>query len=359
MRLILTQCFPPVVGGVENLMEGMARALAAAGEVVVLADAVSGEYKTAQKVELPYRVRRFGGVKFWRRRKKAQVARHMIRQGEVREVFCDSWKSAEFLAPAAARIVVLAHGSEYPLSPSKRKKQRIVKALSASTRLLAVSRATRERMAGCGVEETRVTIWPPPIMPPPAPTPAESARMQSMWQDGAPRLLTVARLVKRKGVDTAIRAAAELSAQYPQIRHVIAGEGPCAEELRQLAGKSGKTVRLIGAVSEGEKSALYQSADVFVLPVRASGDDMEGFGMVFLEAGYYGLPAITGQCGGAAEAVQDGVSGLHCDGTNTAAVQAAIAKLLADESLRQRLGDNARRCAHSALWPVRAAELLE
>ena len=127
--------------------------------------------------------------------------------------------------------------------------------------------------------------------------------------------------------------------------------------LVQQRGLEGNVV-FAGVVSDEEKAALYGGADVFVLPVREDGDDMEGFGLVFLEAGLHGLPSICGKSGGAADAVEDGRTGIHCDGRDIGGVHAALARLLSDDALRRRLGDAARVKAEANVWGRRIGELV-
>lgn len=361
--LILTQCFPPAAGGVENLMGGLAEALSEAGEnVEVFADGRSAGIDAA----LPFPVRRFGGLKFLRREAKARAAARALRKAGAARVFCDSWKSLERLpSDCCARSAVFAHGSEYPPAAPARKRRRIEAALAKAERVFAVSRAAQERMRlGSAAEAAaRAAVWHPPLRAPSEPSEDDENRARSLWNGGSLRLLTVSRLAARKGVDTAVRAAAALSQEFPGLRYVIAGDGAEATALRDLAAQSGagECVRFAGEVGEGAKSALYGSADIFVLPSRPAPDggaDMEGFGIVFLEAGYYGLPAAAGNAGGAAEAVEDGQTGMLCDGGSPESLIQVLRTLASDEELRRRLGENARQKARAALWPRRVGELL-
>ena len=358
MILILTQCFPPVAGGVENLVGGLARAFAAAGErVLVYADAPV----SADDASAPYTIVRYDGAKFLRRRRKARDAALLLAGGDVKQVYCDSWKSLEHLKlpPSAAPVVVLAHGSEYPLSPSPRKRWRIQQALDKSRHVLAVSAHTRQRTIPYLRDTQKLGVWHPPFNAPASPSAAVVTRMRALWQDGTPRVLTVARLSPRKGVDAAIRAVADLAATYPALRYVIAGDGAQAAMLRQRVVELNKGGRICfaGAVNDEEKSALYAAADVFLLPGRVLGDDVEGFGLVYMEAAHFGVPSVSGRDGGAAEAVDDGVTGLHCDGGSVESVRQTLSRVLEDESLRRRLGEKARQKAENFSWAAKLREL--
>ena len=123
---------------------------------------------------------------------------------------------------------------------------------------------------------------------------------------------SVSRLVPRKGMDTLIRAAAQLRTGYPDLRVVIAGRGRDRERLGRLVARIGAPVEFAGFVDEADKAALMATADVFAMVCRNrwAGLEQEGFGIVFAEAAACGVPQVCGQSGGAAEAVEDGVTGL-------------------------------------------------
>lgn len=115
-------------------------------------------------------------------------------------------------------------------------------------------------------------------------------------------VLTVARHVRRKGIDYTIQSVKELSKKYPQLQYIITSTGPDTEHLKKLANDA-KNIHFVGKISDKELSAFYDLSDVFCMPVRTDSTDIEGFGMVYLEANYHDLPVIAGNGGGAKEAV--------------------------------------------------------
>jgi len=159
---------------------------------------------------------------------------------------------------------------------------------------------------------------------------------------------SVSRLVPRKGMDVLIEAARRLRPDHPDLVVAIAGDGRDAGRLRRLVKRSGAPVRLLGRVSEEDKSALLGASDVFVMACRNrwGGLEQEGFGIVFLEAAAAGIPQVAGESGGAAEAVLDGKTGLVVGRPEDPSdVAAALARLLDDEALRRRMGLAARERA--------------
>lgn len=164
-------------------------------------------------------------------------------------------------------------------------------------------------------------------------------------------IVGVSRLVPRKGFDTAIRAVARMRESHPDLVLAIAGKGRDDDRLRKLAGELDAPVRFLGRVANDDLPRIYGCADVFTMLCRNrwGGLEQEGFGIVFVEAAACGVPQVAGQSGGAAEAVADGETGLVLDepGADDAAPRAAeaFATLLDDDALRSRMGAAARRRA--------------
>ncbi len=166
-------------------------------------------------------------------------------------------------------------------------------------------------------------------------------------------VLTLGRLDPRKNHAAVIAAVAGLGEKFPQLVYVIAGQGRQTQALRDQAAKLGVADRVVfaGAVDTPTKLAMYGGCDVFAMPAIQDGTDVEGFGMVFLEAGACGKPTLAGMVGGQAEAVIDQKTGLVVDGTDAQAVTGSLGKLLEDTALRQRLGKAGQEHALEFDWP--------
>jgi len=161
-------------------------------------------------------------------------------------------------------------------------------------------------------------------------------------------IVSISRLVPRKGFDTAIRAAARMRHRRPELVLAIAGGGRDAERLRRLAAELRAPVKFLGRVSNDDLPRLYGCADLYAMLCRNrwGGLEQEGFGIVFVEAAACGVPQVAGDSGGAAEAVADGETGLvirHPDDVD--AVVAAFEALLDDPDRRIEMGRAARRRA--------------
>lgn len=361
MIVVVTQCFPPAIGGIENLMGGAARALHARGhDVVVFADGHRGQVDDASQFGA---VRYFSGWKPLRRWRKARALRKLLSQGTVDAILTDSWKSVETLAGSGASldgvtVVSYAHGNEFPKTPTSSKVRRIAAALALVDRVVANSHFTAERAeryAGSGV----VVVRPPPVeqlMPSSA---DDRAWAQTLWRGGRPRLLSLARLEPLKGIDHTVMALGQLVGRHPGLAYVVAGPGNDLPRLRSLVAENGleERVTFAGAVSGGRKTALYESADLFVMPTRRVGDREEGFGMVYLEAAQCGLPFVGGLSGGARDVLGDEDVGVLVDGQDVAAIAAAIGSIIGDDERRTRMAQAAHKSAGGTVWPNQVAAL--
>ncbi|MDZ4867139.1 MAG: glycosyltransferase family 4 protein [Alphaproteobacteria bacterium] len=352
MILISTQCFPPDRGGIEILMGGLADALAASGkDVAVFAD---DAHETGPEIKAPYPIHRFGGFKPLRRRRKAWAIAKAVKRGGVEAIFADSWKSIERLPKLNVAIVVLAHGMEFPPNPTSGKQGRIVRALAKATRVVANSAYTASQAKPyVANSETRLRVINPPIGPQDEPTAGELGDLRAVIAGRSPVLLTLARLEPRKGIDMVIRALPDILKTHPNAVYIVAGGGEDRPRLEKLVVDSGvgRHVHFAGAVDGPAKAALFSVADVFLMPARREGNSVEGFGIVYLEAAWYGVPSLAGREGGAVDAVRDGETGLLCNGDDLADVRRQILRLLDDAALKKKLSAGASaRAKGPAQW---------
>ena len=183
--------------------------------------------------------------------------------------------------------------------------------------------------------------------------------------DGSRIVLTLGRLVERKGIDRSLDAFRICvdKLRDPSIEYWIAGDGPDREKLQAQAAQLGVAdrVRFLGAVSDEEKTRLYSAADLFVTTSRELSDgDAEGFGIVFLEANACELPVVAGRSGGIEDAVQDGVTGLLVDPNDVAGIAEAMITLLSDRAAAQAMGRAGRARAMTEFsWEKVASRIVQ
>jgi len=232
----------------------------------------------------------------------------------------------------------------------------------ATNRIVAISQFTRNLLIEAGVHAKTVFVVRPGTDPVRF-VPSEKNRemIARLGLDGKQVLLTVGRLCERKGQDTVLRAMPAVLREVPNAVYLIAGDGEYGSELRELADSLGiaANVRFLGEVPQEELPDIYGLCDVFVMPNRVlGGNDVEGFGIVFLEANACGKPVIGGRSGGVPEAVVDGETGLLVDGSSPAAVAEAVLRLLRNPDLARRLGRAGReRVCRELTWDHTGAQV--
>ncbi len=175
-----------------------------------------------------------------------------------------------------------------------------------------------------------------------------------------PTLLSVGDVKPRKGYHLSLRAFAIVKSQLPTARYWIVGRCEPNRYYQQLERLLSELnlgdVTFFGAVSDEEMSLCYQEAAVFVLAPQFEGLQFEGFGLVFLEAGAYGLPVVATRTGGVSDAVQDGQTGLLVEAGDVDGLANALLRLLTDAELARRLGQANRGWAETLTWERTAAE---
>ncbi len=221
-------------------------------------------------------------------------------------------------------------------------------ALTRADRVVAVSRYTRGLVVAAGANPDRVALISPGVDLPPAASLDRDRR-------GSPTILTISRLEDRyKGHDVVLRALPLVRVEVPGVCWRVIGDGPLRPTLEERARTMGlgESVQFLGAVSDDVRDRELATADVFCMVSRmpTGGFAGEGFGIVYLEAGAYGLPVVAGATGGALDAVVEGETGLLVDPDDHVAVADALVSLLRDRDLANRLGRGGRARAERLTW---------
>lgn len=185
--------------------------------------------------------------------------------------------------------------------------------------------------------------------------------LESLELTGKRIILTIGRLVERKGQDTVIRALPKVLSKVPDAVYLVGGRGPYEQKLRDLARELHveDNVRFLGFIPDEKVVPLYSICDIFVMVNRETDQDgPEGFGMVFTEASAAGKPVIGGKSGGTKDSIVDGVTGYRVDPQDVESVADNIIALLNDDSLRQTMGENGRKwVVDNCNWKDKAMQL--
>ena len=372
---LLTELFPPAVGGSAVLFYEIYTRLTSL-PVTVITDARSGNdtvpHPSFRLVEHAVSTRNWGvshvpGVRHHLR--TASALRSVARNGRT-VVHCARALPEGLAAWLASRLggcryVCWAHGEDLITARSSREYELLTtRILRSATFAIANSRNTASLISSFGVSPTRIKVVYPGV---------DSQRFSPAIDGGHIRrglgiaddeilLLSVGRLQRRKGHDHVIRTLARLRSELPPLRYVIVGDGEEREYLNALAEQCrvGDRVRFVGQVADSDLPRFYAASDIFLMPNRVEQGDIEGFGIVFLEAASSCRPVIGGNSGGVAEAVVNGRTGLLVSGTDEFELAAAITTLAANPQMRRSMGEAGRaRAVQLFSWDRAAAAVAE
>lgn len=192
------------------------------------------------------------------------------------------------------------------------------------------------------------------------PQAASPSFLQRHGFQGRRVVLTVTRLVARKGVDKVLEALPAIAREFPDLIYVVAGDGPQRAELEQRAQALGlgEAVCFTGAIPHDQTREFYNAAEIFLLPNREEAGEADGLPLVFLEANACGKPVIGGKAGGTAEIVRNGENGVLVDGCDVGAIAAALRDLLRDDGKRAAMAQKGLQMAQDWDWAVRADAFL-
>ncbi len=362
--LVVTNDFPPRVGGIQRTLHSLVRELPPE-RVSVLAPSWAGA--AAFDAGEPYAIHRGHREFLWPTRQVRRRLDEVVRESEAEVVLFGGAMPLATLGPRIARrgtpYLVAAHGFDYWLSLSPGAHASLRYMTSRAARVPVMCSAFIARVVRTAVP-ARVPVS---VLYPGADAerfrpdlPAEGVRRRHGLAD-RPLVVCVSRLVARKGQDTLIRAMPAIRRRVPDASLLIVGGGPYRERLEAMAGGAPScSVVFAGQVSEDELPMYYAAGDVFAMPCRTrlGGLEVEGWGNVFLEAAACARPVVAGDSGGARESLVDGVTGLLVDGAHAGAVAEAVAGLLADPARAAAMGKAGRvRVERSYTWP-RIAETL-
>lgn len=361
--LLITNDYPPRVGGIQRTLHALWRQLPPE-RVAVWAPSWEG-WRAFDSGE-PYEIVREPATFIWPTPQVRRRAREvMAATGAEVVLFGDAFPLA-LMGPAIARsgtpYLVAAHGFDYWLSltPGAHRAMRYMTSRASRVPVCSafiartVRTAVRKRVPvsvmypGAAVERFRPDLDTAPIR-------------ERHGLGESPLVVCVSRLVARKGQDVLIHAMPAIRRRVPEAKLLIVGGGPYRDRLEAMAsGAPAGSVVFSGQVPEEELPLYYSVGDVFAMPCRnrLAGLEVEGWGNVFIEAAACGRPVVAGASGGAVEAVDDGVTGLVVDGANVSAVAEAVGGLLADPVRAEVMGKAGRaRVEGFYTWPRAALQL--
>jgi phosphatidylinositol alpha-1,6-mannosyltransferase len=352
--VIITLDYPPERGGVARYLGNLVRASQGRIKAVYVPEEHEttgpGEVK-ATRFFWPLWPRWAPSISFFRNLGKNNDVVAFISQ--VLPLGTAAW-IASFVS--GAKYSILLHGLDLRLALASTKKRWLVGRILHRAEAVFVNSAFVAREVERSFSSIKPIVLLPGVESQVFPV-REDARTQLRIPEDRFQLLAVTRLVPRKGIDQLLAALAFLP---PSVHLTVIGSGNDERRLLTLADPYGDRVRFYPQLEDVERNAWYAAADAFVLPTRDEGIDVEGFGIVFLEAALAGLPAVAGKSGGVTEAVIHEETGLLVDPLDPKAIAAAIHRLMDDRSFAMKLGTQGRvRAERDFRWEDRVKLLAE
>jgi phosphatidylinositol alpha-1,6-mannosyltransferase len=294
---------------------------------------------------VPASLRRYSQI-LWRVWRSCRLQR--VRQLHCAKVLPEGFVAWCIRGVCSLPYLLYAHGEEILIGLTSRKLRWLLPRIyNGAAAIIANARHTKALLEEIGVQPGKIHVIHPGVDA--YALRSEEAAVQAVRQrhnlGQAPILLTVGRLQRRKGQDMVIRALVSIAQKIPAVKYVLVGTGEEQPHLQKLTEDFGLQEKVVfaGQVSDSELGAYYAACDVFIMANRQIGPDIEGFGMVFLEAGAAGKPVIGGNSGGTEEAILEGITGLRVDGTCEEEIAAAVIALLSDPVKARAMGMHGRR----------------
>jgi phosphatidyl-myo-inositol dimannoside synthase len=346
--LIVTNDFPPRAGGIQSFVHALALRLPP-GQVVVYAPAWPGAAEFDQQQPFPV-LRHPTSLMLPVPAVRDRAIQALTEHGCDRVLF-GAAAPLGLLAPAlrkagADRIVAVTHGHEAgwaALPGARALLRRIGDSVDVVTYLGEYFRVRLARALSPAATARMARLAPGVDAAEFRPGAGGAAIRDRLGLAGRPVVVCVSRLVTRKGQDTLIRAWPAVRAAGGDPVLLLVGSGPADRRLHQLARQLGVagSVRFTGQVPAAELPAYYDAGDVFAMPCRTrrGGLDVEGLGIVYLEASATGLPVIAGDSGGAPDAVINGETGYVVPGHSVTALAGRLTELLADPAAARAMGE--------------------
>ncbi len=351
MFVISTRNFPPDIGGMQNLMGGLSFALLKHGPVKVFAE------KTLEENNLNNTgidLTRVSGLKIFRKYRKANLIKEFSLKNSVRAFFFDHWKSIEKIDDKILNNTpsfCLIHSKEINHSDGSLINKRMLKALNKARYVISNSEFTKNLAIKNGLNEKKIQIIHPGCNYPIKIDSKNIDKAKELYRNCFPKIITVARLDKRKSHQNILMTIKNLKPRFPNIKYISIGDGEEINNLENLKNELGlgNEVLLLRKSTELLKVALLEQSDLFLMPSVIYKKSVEGFGISFIEAAAYNTGSVGGIHGGASDAIQDGTSGYLCDGNDLNSIYETIIKFYDNNNFKQ-LGKNAFTFSKNFHW---------
>ena len=353
MFLVITRNFPPDVGGIQMLMGGLSESLLNHGPVKVFAYDFTGsniyDSKSSANIE------RVKGIKLFRKYRKANLVNDFINNNSnIRAVFADHWKSLELIKTEylqKTKSFCLLHSKEINHEIGSSLNKRLIKSTNKADFIIANSNFTKKLAIKVGINSSKIHVIFPGIQKPKNIENSSKIKAEKIFGESFPKIITVARMDKRKGHDKILMLIKNLKPKFPKIKYVAIGSGEEENNLLKLLKELSleKEVVFLKDINFDLKVALVSIANLFLMPSRIEKKSVEGFGISFLEAASYGIASIGGKDGGASDAINNNKTGLICDGKELNSIYDSVVNFFQNEKFIE-YGKEAKKFSENFHW---------
>ena len=328
MHLIVTRSFPPEMGGMQNLMWGLANSISKYNLIKVFADYQENHKEFDEKVS--FSIERIKGAKLIRKYRKAYLINEFIKENKnIEWIIADHWKSLELIKSDKKKICLI-HSKEINHDKGSRLNNRVLNVLNNVDYVVSNSEYTKNLAIENGVKSEKIIVINPGVYPIKSIDKKILTEVDKLLKNKNPRLITVSRFDKRKNHEKIIMALRNLKQIYPNIIYTCIGYGEEEDNIKKLVKELNleEQVLFLKDISEDLKNALVSKSDLFVMPSIIHKKSVEGFGIAYVEAAQHEVPSIGGKDGGASDAIKDKETGIICDGNNLDEIYSSIDLIL-------------------------------
>jgi len=353
MFLIVTKSFPPDIGGMQMLMGGLAESLANHGPVKVFT--YESENLNSYKNKASLNIERVKGIKIFRKYRKANLVNKFISENpNIRALITDHWKSLELIKTENIRKLktfCLLHSKEINHTIGSSLNLRSVKSANKADYIIANSNFTKNLAIKVGMNKVKIHIIFPGITKPKKIDDLIKIKAKKVFGDAFPKIITIARLDKRKGHDKILMLIKNLKIKFPKIKYVSIGFGREEKNLLALSKELqlDKEVMFLKDINQELKEAILGEANLFLMPNRIENKSVEGFGISFIEAASRNVGSIGGKDGGTPDAIEHKKTGFICDGNDLHSIYDSVINFFENDKFIE-YGNNAKLFSESFYW---------
>ena len=336
--LIVTQTYPPRIGGMQSVMHAISYKLSSINETHVFPDHF---FKIdTNNLNLKINIHNNFSPKLVRPLVKKKLVSNTYQDEDI--IICDSWKSLNAVPKKAKKIIVFAHGQEF-LSITRKKKQ-VQNALNRANYIICSSTYTSELIENLNITNTPRIVIPPTYSLKSISNKKEENTLKKIEKVS---ILTISRLEERKGIIPVLKSLSEMNnkKKLKPFFWNICGEGIQANEIKEsiINFNLSEYVKLVGKVNGKDKKAFLKNADLFVMPSYRVDNSIEGFGISYVEAAAYAIPSISGIEGGVKDAVIDCKTGWCVNPLDNEVLSKTLMDAINHKSKRKKFGINAQK----------------